>query len=119
MPRWRKVWLREYPGKRGTTYRVSFYDTQVKARRTIRTFHAKHLAEAFVNDYENFLNGLGANPATQVDERKAKAPARLWSEATAEWIAGGATRDKTRRTYRSLLREFGAQANAHCVEDVL
>ncbi len=55
VPRGRKGRLREYRGKCGTTCRVSCDDTQAKARRTIRTFHAEHLAEAFVNGYENFF----------------------------------------------------------------
>ena len=118
MPRWRKVWIREYHGKRGTTYRVCYFDAKAQARRTIRTFHSKHEARAFRNEYEGYLNGEGPKPGTQVLGRKVRTPARVWSEAVSEWVESGATRDKTRRTYRSLLQQFAEHASVICVEDV-
>ena len=114
----RKVWIREYHGKRGTAYRVSYYDSSIKARRTLRSFHVKRLAVAYKNDYENFLNGTGPNPEVQHEDHAVHPPSRLWSEATAEWIESGATRDKTRITYRSMLKHFAERTNIACVEDV-
>lgn len=119
MIRYRRVWIREYKGKRGTTYRVCFYDSEKKARRTIRTFQSKRIARGFRDKYQAYLNGEGPNPA-EASEPGAEhhQPKRLWSEAVTEWIESGPTKQTTRSTYRSLLNQFGRRAKVVCVEDV-
>ena len=119
MSRLRKVWIREYRGRRGKTYRVCYFDTRARARRMVRSFKTKRLATAFKNEYENYLNGTGPKPGTSLVEGHAIAkPTSPWSETTAEWIENGATREKTQSTYRSLLHQFGKHTKIACVEEV-
>jgi len=118
MPRWKKVWIREYHGKRGTTYRVSFYDPAKRARRTIRTFHSKHSAKAFANEYEAFLNGEAPKPESNTSIRKTRIQPNLWSTTTDQWLNSGAMRDRTRKNYGYVLDQFKQFSGITCVEEV-
>ncbi len=118
MSRYRRVWIREYEGKRGTTYRVCLYDPDKRARRTVRTFQSKRIAQGFRDKYQAFLNGEGPNPAVPEPGAEDRQPKRLWSAAVTEWTESGATKETTRSNYRSLLTQFGNQAGIACVEDV-
>lgn len=118
MSRYRKVWIREYKGKKDTTYRVCFYDCEMKARRTLRTFHSKRIAKGYKDKYQAYLNGEGPHPDEPVEGMEDRVAKRPWSETASAWIESGATKPKTRKTYRYFLDYFARETGIGTVEEV-
>ena len=120
--RWKKVWIIPRPRKRGATFQVVYHDRRRTRRHYDRSFRSERLAKEYARKLELFLNGAGQKPelseASPDNGLDSEAELRPWNETTSAWVDNGPRRQKTRDTYRLMLRRFAKIAGPEFVEDV-
>jgi integrase len=109
--RWRRVWLKLYKGKRGTTFRIYRHDSATGNQKLVRTFRNRRLAEKYRGDLELFINGQGPDPELETirdePDPEPAAPVKPWSDVVDTWLKNSPVKAKTRREYRYVGVRFG------------
>ena len=120
--RWKKVWIIPRPRKRGSSFQVVYHDRGRSRRHYDRSFRSERLAKEYARKLELFLNGAGPKPelaeASADGGPDSEAELRSWDQTTSAWVDNGPRRQKTRDTYRLMLKRFAKLAGPEFVEDV-